>query len=1108
MFACRIAGFVALRLSIALLAASAAVAQVNTGRIIGIVSDVTGALMPGVEVKATNEQTGVVTVAPTRATGEYLLNFLVPGSYRVEVEKSGFKKEARAGVVINAGSIENLEFHLKVGDVKDTLEVSASAYTVATESAELSQTFSFKQIDALPNIDRNPLYQMNLMAGANSDRGSGNYGENGGENGSAIGLTRPQLASIGGIDVNSVSVFVEGTFNREPQNGYVGVVPAMEAIDEVQVYTGKYTAEFGFSGAAVVNVITKGGTNQLHGAAFEYLRNRLPDSRPFFAQDKTVFQRNQFGGAVGGPILKNKLFFFGSYQGTYFNQADNGLTSAPTALMMQGNFSELLSPTQGKDGSGNVNGQLYDPYSRKFDANGNVVSATPFPGNIIPRAMWDPASAKMNDAKIFGTANLPGASVDSNLYYVDTYHRRNHQIDGRWDYNSSPKDRFMFRYSGMYARLTNINTINNFTNNGNADSDTLNQNMQASNFHIFGPAMMNEVRLGYNRTRVITTTGSMNKPYNNLYGIPNGNLGDITTQGLAEFSVSPGHSVGDPDWVGFIIGNTLSVTENFTWVKGHHNMKFGTNLNHVQNTSADTMGGDSPRGNLNFSSNMTSYDGNDNGYNYPTFLLGLLSSSSRARFVKGWPYQTYWQNAWYAQDDFKVLPSLTLNLGFRYELSTRPIERYNRQSNWDTQTNQLVVATPNNRSPALNLDKGDYGPRFGFAWTPDHGKTSIRGGYGISYWQTYWSGPLTILGLTYPYYAKSTFSNGSDLVPGLLLSKVGIPSASASYDSSGNLLIPADAVIRGTDINWKNQRVDERSFNVQRELRTGIVLDVGYLGVDGSNNNHTRNLNLAPPGPPGQNYNLRRPLLALYPQLGDIPVQFSETSSYYDAITATLRARINQYVNVYATYAHGRNFANGNNINPADLNQYYGPTSADIEHQFNSQVTLVSPVGRGKAYMADMNKVLDKFIGGWQYSAMMHIRSGTRFGVSGGTSLNNSQTNRVDRIGDGNLPPDQRTLAHWFDTTAFVKHLDWATYGNVGTNPLFADGQVQLDSSLFKDFGIREGMVLQFRVDAFNTFNHPDFNPPNSKVGSQSIGVVTSTSTDPRRFQFGLRVRF
>jgi Carboxypeptidase regulatory-like domain len=1082
-------------------------AQINTGRVAGSVLDATGAAVPAVSIRAVNEDTGVTTSTESLATGDYLLNFLLPGRYRVEAEKTGFQKSLQTGIVINAGGITHIDIHMQVGEVRQTVEVAGNPIAVSTETSELSQTFSKTDLDKLPNIDRNPLFQMNLMPGANNDRGSGNYGNNGGENGSAIGNQRNQLASIGGVNANANSVFIEGTFNREPQNAYVGVVPPIEGIQEVQIYTGKYNAEYGFSGSAVLNVVTKSGTNEYHGSLFEYLRNDAADSKPFFAEEKTPFHRNQFGGAFGGPILKNRLFFFGDYQGTYFNTSGAGFTSVPTDKMYQGDFSELYDSSQ-TDGAGNMWGQLYDPFTRKFDANGNVIAATPFSGNIIPPFRWDPATGKMNNDFIWGKANRPG--VDNNLYYFGIVKRTVHQADGRVDFNKSEKNRLFYRYSNLSGVLDHSTSVNQFWQEGEADSDTFNQNMQLTHLGVFSPTKMNEFRLGYNRTNVITSAKSMDKDYNNSYGIPNGNLGDPITRGIVEFwGLDPIHNVGDPDWVAFIIGNTISLTENFTWIKSRHNMKFGTNINWIENTSADTMGGDSPRGTLGFDAAMTSYDGNAAPYGYPAFLLGTPVAISRARFVNGWPYQTFWQNAWYAQDDFKVLPSLTLNLGLRYELSTRPIERFDRQSNWDVRSNQLVVATKDNRSPALQLDKKNWGPRVGFAWTPDGGKTSLRGGYGISYWQAYWTGPLTILGLTYPNYAKGTFLAANNLIPTLQVSRDGIPLATAEYDSSGALVIPPDAVIRGTDYNWRQQRVDQSSLNLEREIRPGIVLDIGYLGVRGRNNLKVLNINQAPPGPADEDYTLRRPLYSQYPELGDIPISFSNTNSYYNALTARLSAQVNKYVFVYATYAHGRNFADGNNIDQTNIKQYYGPTAQDIQHIFNSQISLELPVGRGKLVGSDMNPVLDHVIGGWQYSGYLYIRSGTRFGVSSPVSLlHNGQGNRPDRVKDGNLPTGDRTLQHWYDITAFVNHLEEQTYGNAGTNPLFADGMAQLDSSIFKAFRITERMNLQFRLDLFNTFNHPDFNPPSARVGSGSNGRVTSTSTDPRRLQFGLRLFF
>jgi hypothetical protein len=296
---------------------------------------------------------------------------------------------------------------------------------------------------------------------------------------------------------------------------------------------------------------------------------------------------------------------------------------------------------------------------------------------------------------------------------------------------------------------------------------------------------------------------------------------------------------------------------------------------------------------------------------------------------------------------------------------------------------------------------------------------------------------------------------------------------------------------------------------MERQIRPGMVLDVGYLGVHGRNNLHIRDINLAPPGPANQNFRVRRPLYSTYPGLGEVPVDCSEASSFYDALTARVTANVTRYLFIYATYAHGRNFSDGNNINPADIRQYYGPTAQDIPHIFNAATSIELPVGRGKRYMAGMSRWLDQVIGGWQLSGFIHLRSGTRFGVTSPVSLlNNGQSNRPDRIGDGNVPPGQRTLQRWFDTSAFVNHLQEQTYGNAGTNPLFADGQAQLDSSIFKSFHITERQALQFRADFFNTFNHPDFSPPRAVVGSSANGRVTSTSIDGRRLQFGLRLSF
>ena len=1083
-------------------------AQMNTGKISGTVSDSSGASVEEAQVRAIEDATGSVTEVRSAKDGTYLLNFLLPGTYRIEVIKQGFQQENTSGVIVNAGGNLRMDMPLRVGSTAEIVQVAADPIAVATETSELSQTFSFKQIDALPNIDRNPLYQLNLMPGANNDSGSGNYGSNGNENGSAVGQTRPQLASLGGVDANANSVYIEGVFNREPQNAYIGLTPPIEGIQEVQVYTGKYNAEFGFSGSAVVNVVTKAGTNQFHGALFEFLRNNATDAKNYFATATTPFQRNQFGGAVGGPVFKDKFFFFGDYQGTRFHTSTPEFTSAPTERMITGDFSELYDPTQPRDSAGNEYGQLYDPFTRTFDpTTGAVAGATPYAGNIIPVAEWDPASKNINDAKVFGVANLPG--ISNNLYYLGTVKQNVDQGDGRIDFTASERQRIFYRYSVLNSVTDNSSSINQFYQDGNADSVTRNQNMQLSDMFTFSPTRMNELRFGYSRSNVHTSNKSLNANWNNTFGIPNGNLGDAATQGLAEFPNFQGvHNVAQPDWVGYVISNTVSGVDNYTWMHGKHSIKLGLNLNHVQDVSADTIGGDDPRGSLTFDPAMTSYDGNNAPYSYPSFLLGTMTSTTRARFVKGAPFQSYWQNAWYVQDDYKVLPSLTLNLGLRYELITRPIERYNRESNWDQATESLVVATPGNRSPGLDLDKNAWGPRVGFAWSPDRGKTSLRGGYGVSNWMAYWTGPLTVLGLTYPNYAKASVLTPNNLTPTLLLSKDGIPVPTAVTDGAGNIVIPDNAVIRGVEAGWRAQSVDQKTLNVEREIRPGMILDIGYLGVRGRHNLHVQNINQAPPSTnPNNDFQTQRPLYNLYPGLGDLPISVSRADTFYNALTVRFAAKVGRDLDVNASYAHGRSFADGNNIDQNNIHQYQGPTAQDIAHIFNAETSYALPVGRGKMFLNHGNRLVDTLLGGWEYSALLHMRSGVRFDVSSGVShLNNGQGNRPDRIGNGEL--SHPTIARWFDTAAFIDHQAEGTYGNAGVFPLHGDDQIQLDSSLAKTFHLFERANLEFRADAFNTFNHPDFGTPDATVGDGGEGQVTSTSVDNRRMQLSLRLTF
>jgi hypothetical protein len=287
-----------------------------------------------------------------------------------------------------------------------------------------------------------------------------------------------------------------------------------------------------------------------------------------------------------------------------------------------------------------------------------------------------------------------------------------------------------------------------------------------------------------------------------------------------------------------------------------------------------------------------------------------------------------------------------------------------------------------------------------------------------------------------------------------------------------------------------------------------MIIDIGYLGVRGRHNLHVQNINQAPPSAnPNNDFQTQRPLYGLYPSLGDVPISVSRADSYYNAITARFAAKVGRDLNINASYAHGRSFADGNNINQNNIRQYQGPTPEDIAHILNAEASYALPVGRGKQFLAHGNRLVDAVLGGWEYSALLHMRSGVRFDVTSSVShLNNGQGNRADRVGNGKL--NHPTIAKWFDTSAFVDHQGEGTYGNAGVYPLHGDDQVQLDSSLAKTFNLFEGTHLEFRADAFNTFNHPDFGTPDAVVGDGGEGQVTSTSVDNRRMQLSLRLSF
>ena len=381
--------------------------------------------------------------------------------------------------------------------------------------------------------------------------------------------------------------------------------------------------------------------------------------------------------------------------------------------------------------------------------------------------------------------------------------------------------------------------------------------------------------------------------------------------------------------------------------------------------------------------------------------------------------------------------------------------------------------------------------------------------YGRSFWQAYWQGPLSILGLTYPYYAQTTFVSDS-IVPGIIMSRDGLPIGSADYDSNGNLIFQDGAVIRGVDKNWKNQVVDQLSLNVQRQVARNLVVDVGYLHVKGGNNLRVQNINLAPPGPPGQSIDANRPLHSTYPELADVPISYSKTNTWYDAVTAQVRGQVGRYINVageLCAWPNLRQRAKPQTIRLGSISRSFGPGHRTYLQFAGERRGAVSDAGR--KFGSSMHPALDAIAGGWQYSGFIFLRSGTRFSVSGNTSLNNAQTNRPDRIADGNLPVDQRTLDHWYDTDGVCQACGLGDLRQRGYQPAVRRRHVTTGFVDFQDLqcdGTHEiwcsGGICSTRSITRISIRR------RRRVGSGSNGRVTSTSVGPRGMQFGLRLFF
>lgn len=1123
----------AIRLATSLLLLSAivggrvALAQVTTGTLLGTVSD-SGGVVPGAIVTIVDERRGTRTTFTTDAAGSYTAPFLNPGTYTVEVEMQGYKKWSRAGIALEVNQRGRVDAVLEVGTLEETTVVVASAPLLRTESSEVGAAVEEKAIRELPLNARNFAALVYLVPGVTPGQA--------GENLSGASTFNPRGASnfnALGHQANTNGWLIDGIDNNEYTFNTVIITPSVESVREFKVLTGVFSAEFG-RGAGVVSVSTKAGSNQFHGTVFEFYRDEKFDARNFFAAKapapKPPLDRNQFGGAVGGPVFRNRTFFFFDYAGLRETRGLAFVNTVPTAETRVGNFSNF------RDRSGNLI-QIYDPLTTRlnpaFDSSRPVSTTNPqflrdpFPGNVIPADRLNPVG--LNVASIYPLPNQAG-NFDN---YVTTANRvsTDDNISFRVDHRFGERDSVFFRYNWGSFKLdapqgqaaccleTPAEAAARFDLGpyvaGIQNTRLKTQGAGVNYTRVITNTLVNELRGGFARTVPFTFQSDFGRQSATSLGIRGINITEFTTglpninvQDFTGLSGGPAFLPVNPKQTHWQIENSLN------WMKGRHSLKFGYRL--VDRfvspfTNTDT------RGTLTFNRNFTNNPvTNAGGTGLATLLTGYMTGAARGFLIEPYDMRTQEHGA-FVQDDFKVSNRMTINAGLRYEIFTAPTEEQNRLVNFDPTNLRLIYAGENGASETVNLKTrtANLAPRLGVTYLlSEDGRTILRTGYGITY---------------FPIAASASNLLGQQ-VPYTISQNVNPEVNPVNFASVRTIADPFPPVVQlkpmtTAELNAANPRVLGHSFEnetpyaqqwhlgVERQLFGPVVAEVGYIGSKGTHLLFCYNPNEVQPGTGSQPS--RRLIQPLSNMNNLIQCDPRNRSTYHG-----LQTRVNQrYANGFQllfSYTWGKSLDYGGSAasgggqtggpqTVTNLNAGKGPSGFDVRHRAVISSVYELPWGPNRPWL-NQGGLLSAIVGGWQASTIVTATTGRPFNVNLAVGVNNGAPSWPNRVGSGRL--DEPSVNLWFNPADFVAPPP-NTYGDVGRGVLYAPGHLNVDLSLTKRVFLFSGRAnAQIRIESFNLFNNPGFGFPNASIGSPTVGRITSTVVDNRSMQFAVKLDF
>ena len=1105
-------------------------AQTTAGAIVGTVTDPSGAVIGGANITVTKVDTGIAVKATSDASGEYVVTPLSVGRYSVTVEATGFKRYVRSEIQLNVQDRLRVDAKLEVGAVTDTIEVAAAAPALETDTSYLGEVVDSQRIVDLP-LNGRFFTRLAVLTAGTAPSPAGARDENTG--GFSANGVRPYQNNflLDGVDNNSLSE------DLSSQASFV-VGPPPDAIQEFKVQTNSMSAEFGRSGGAVLNVTIKSGTNQLHGTAYEFLRNSDLDANNFFNNANGApiapFKQNQFGFSIGAPVLipkvyngKNRTFFFFDYQGTRIRTGQTFLATVPTDAMRQGNFSPV---------NGVAFNTIYDPTTGTINANGDAVGRTPYPGNQIPQSLWNPIAAKL--LSMFPEPNTAGQFNNfgpANNYLSNPVEPNDtNQLDLRIDHKISDSDSIFGRFSWSNQRDVPPGAIPPPLDAANFASGVFLQkprNVVVSETHIFTPRIINELRLGYtqNESDRLQFNSTINESAQ--LGIPGVPFAS-NNGGLPQFGVSGLSSFGSAEYQPTVEKQVIEqLIDSLTIIHGRNTIKIGVELKPRVNFSI--LQPPVPRGYFGFGGSYTQQNlesSSTSGLGTADFLLGAVSGGAQISSFINNEFQQPGQ-FYYVQDDIKLTRKLTLNLGLRYEFVEHAKERYNAEANFDINNQTLYIAgnrqdpLPPNFFPQVQVVRGaprslvpnqkhDFAPRIGVAYNL-RSKTVLRAGYGVFY-SSYEAGPLSIPnpGNNPPFFEQSNYNTPSPLILNPTVSNLsqGFPLNALQNPSTPSLF--------ALDPKFTNPNVMHWQASVQQDLGWDAVLEIAYAGSKGTHLYEFRDPNQIPASTnPSANYQAERPLS----YQGYLAYWCSCDSSTYSALQAKLEKRLSNGLSFLTAFTYGKSideqsqaslgFHSGggfrNNYNPE---WEKGPSDYDQKYRFVNSLSYTLPIGQGRAVLGSLHGIGNALIGGWELQGIQAWSSGLPYTITEAgdqTNIAGDTEERPNRVVGVPLYPSHQSPTNWFNPAAFTLQ-PFGTYGNSGRNIIWTAPQVQIDTSLFKDFAVRERMKLQFRAEFFNMTNHPNFRANSLNGGNNANfnspgGNAFSAAQPGRQIQFALK---